>query len=242
LELSASYSVVDGKKFYFTEGDDLYAIKVKGLAVSIQKYNPKIPKHIDTKIYVEALPEDIKLLDILKVGEKYYLFFKKSIRSREVEENKEYLYCKEIDLEDLSLQEDYQTVLEIPGRFKNYNGFDFNLSPDKSKLQVYYTKAPTKKINKLNYEKIGFHVFDQNMEQIVMAEIEMPYSEAEMGLRNVYMNNKGASYCSLVNYETGVRKLLKVNLEAKSIKVISFPSTESWGDIVFFKEKRRISM
>jgi hypothetical protein len=242
---SEPYLVVDGKKSYFNKGNYFYSIKYKRLNVNIQKYDPSSLKLIESKFYENALPEESKPIYVEEIGGKHYLFFVKVIKSRDKSEEKEFLYYREINLEDLSLDPEIKTVFEIPGRLKGYSNLNtyaakyaLYFSPDKSKFLIQYRKAPTERQNKESYEEFGLFVYDaKNMEEISGAEIAMPYVESDMTLDDIFLDNEGFPNLYIQNHNEDVNEILRFNLEIKNIEISKLPSTEKF-DINFDLVKR----
>ena len=68
------------------------------------------------------------------------------------------------------------------GAGKTVNKYDLNYDANNTHLLVSYRLYPEEKKDKLNYDKIGMYVYDQNMAKVWNNEFTMPYTEAIMFL------------------------------------------------------------
>lgn len=235
--LSKPYPVVDGKKYYLSEGENIYAVKSRGLNVSIQKYETNTPMHLDHKLYENILPEESKPLYVKEIGGKRYLFFQKVIRSRDKRKEKEFLYYKEIDFESLKIAEETYTTFDISGRVRGISNlntkaskYGFYFSPDKSKFLLHYRKTPIEKRDDKNNEVFGLFVYDaKTMKNISGEEIEMPYLESDMTLRDVFLDNKGLPNLYVRNHAAKQSEILRINLATKNVDITIFPSIKKLG-------------
>jgi hypothetical protein len=120
--------------------------------------------------------------------------------------------------------------------------YRFNYSTDSTKLLITYRVKPKERRDKLNKDIIGFNLFDNRMNKLYAAEIEMPYSEYDMNnldyeidsRGNIYMltevkinnsidgevdrDNKNAMRYELirVNQKSNTLQAIKINLSNKS--------------------------
>ncbi|MES2513082.1 MAG: hypothetical protein V4580_03020 [Bacteroidota bacterium] len=79
-------------------------------------------------------------------------------------------------------------------RLVPYNKYRFNYSMDSTKVLVTYVVKPTERRDKLNKDVIGFNLFDDKMNKLYAAEIEMPYSEYDMNNLDYEIDSRGNIY------------------------------------------------
>jgi len=84
--------------------------------------------------------------------------------------------------------------------------YQFNFSADKKKLLVSYKLVPENRNDKKNYDKIGFHVFDENMNKQWGEEFTMPYTEAIMDNIDFSVDSRGNAYMLAKVYDSEKRK------------------------------------
>lgn len=80
------------------------------------------------------------------------------------------------------------------GKLDPYLKYRFNYSTDSNKLLVTYRVKPREKRDKLNKDIIGFNLFDDKLNRIYNAEIEMPYSEYDMNILDYEIDSRGNIY------------------------------------------------
>lgn len=74
------------------------------------------------------------------------------------------------------------------------NKYRFYYSTDSNKVLVTYRVKPKEKRDKLNKDIIGFNLFDDKLNKIYAAEIEMPYSEYDMNNLDYEIDSRGNIY------------------------------------------------
>lgn len=84
-----------------------------------------------------------------------------------------------------------------------------SVSPDSTKLAVYYRKKPVKKLNKLNKDIWGFVVVDDQFNVLWTREVEMPQTEFMMKFYEAEVNNDGTVFCLTQVYKDDIRKYKK---------------------------------
>lgn len=72
--------------------------------------------------------------------------------------------------------------------------YHYSISPDSSKLLVYYKKKPVKKMNKVNKDIYGFVVVDDNFKIVWNKEVEMPKTEFMMEFFEAEVTNEGTVF------------------------------------------------
>lgn len=89
---------------------------------------------------------------------------------------------------------DKEINLVETGRLDPINKYSFYYSTDSNKLLVTYRVKPKEKRDKLNKDIIGFNLFDDKMNKLYSAEIEMPYSEYDMNNMDYEIDSRGNIY------------------------------------------------
>lgn len=105
----------------------------------------------------------------------------------------ERLFALPFNKESLKFASNEIKLIET-GRLDPSRKYRFNTSTDSSKLLVTYRVKPTEKRDKLNKDVIGFNLFDNKMNKLYSAEIEMPYSEFDMNNLDYEVDSRGNIY------------------------------------------------
>jgi len=91
-------------------------------------------------------------------------------------------------------------------KMKMVNKFTFNYDAEQTKLLVSYRLKPEEKNDKINYDKLGFQVFDDNMKKLWGNEFTMPYTEAIMDNSDFSLDYNGNAYLLAKVYDSEKRK------------------------------------
>ena len=91
-------------------------------------------------------------------------------------------------------------------QFKIQNKYQFNYDADHKKLLVSYRLWPEEKSDKLNYDKIGLQVFDENLNKLWGGEFTMPYTEQIMDNSDFSIDGNGNAYMLAKVYDSEKRK------------------------------------
>lgn len=86
------------------------------------------------------------------------------------------------------------------------NKYKFNYDAEKKKLLVSYRLWPEEKNDKLNYDRIGLQVFDENMKKLWGGEFTMPYTEQIMDNSDFSIDGNGNAYMLTKVYDSEKRK------------------------------------
>jgi len=84
--------------------------------------------------------------------------------------------------------------------------YNFNQDADHTKLMVSYRLKPEFRNDKVNYDKLGFQVFDDKMNKLWGGEFTMPYTEAVMDNSDYTVDNNGNAYLLAKVYDSEKRK------------------------------------
>lgn len=93
--------------------------------------------------------------------------------------------------------------------FQQNGRYFTSISPDETKLLVYYKKKPVKRSNKLNKDIYGFIVVDENFEVLWKKEVEMPKTEFMMSFLEAEVTNDGTVIYLAKVYKDENRKYKK---------------------------------
>lgn len=100
------------------------------------------------------------------------------------------LYTQTLNKKTLLLNNDRKKIAEIPFTSKLIKGvgaFDYSLSDDSSKIILFYYLP----YEKNESEKFGFHVMDQEMNQIWANDIFLPYTDELFEIESHLLDNFG---------------------------------------------------
>lgn len=130
---------------------------------------------------------------------------------------KEYLYYDKIDVGLGKLTETNKKLIEttrlggttVTSGFYQYkvsNKYKFDFDADHKLMLVSYRLTPEERNDKKNYDKIGLHVFDENMNKLWGTEFTMPYTEAIMDNSDFSIDSKGNAYMLAKVYDSEKRR------------------------------------
>ena len=129
----------------------------------------------------------------------------------------EILYYDKVDVTKGKIAEINKKMLEtsriaglMAGRgfysFKTVGKYKFDYDADRKKLLVSYRLNPEQRNDKKNYDKIGLHVFDENLKKLWGGEFTMPYTEAIMDNSDYSIDSKGNAYMLVKVYDNDSRR------------------------------------
>lgn len=105
----------------------------------------------------------------------------------------ERLFALPFDKNLLKFEGEEKKLIET-GRLDPILKYRYNYSTDSTKMLITYRVKPKEKRDRLNKDIIGFNLFDHKMNKLYSAEIEMPYSEAEMNNLDYEVDSRGNIY------------------------------------------------
>lgn len=200
--LSDPYKVIDGStKKYFSRDGEVLSVKIIGRKAFIQKFS-------DDKLNESArnefeLPKGILIEEFHEMGDHIYMFY--SIYDRK--NVSEQLFVREIDFGSAKFVDEGKLLMKTDGKvsgelkamfsifaMKVENKFDIFKSIDESRLVVQYRMIPKVKNDKKSFDKIGIHVFDQNMQNEWGGVYDMPYTERQMDNYSYTVDQKGNAH------------------------------------------------
>ena len=143
---------------------------------------------------------------VVDFNDKLYVF--SSISDKKADKNT--FYSQSVDKESLLLNADKQELAQIDFEgFRNRNdgSFGYEFSGDSAKLLVYYNLP----YDKRGVEKVGVHVYDQQMNQLWRKTITIPYTDELFTVEDFEVDNEGNVYVTGVEYN----EKLKVKRKGK---------------------------
>lgn len=198
VKLGEPYKVVDARsKRYFSVGNNkTLSVKTDRETVYIQmySYSKNGAKEASKTEYKKELPKGSQLIDIIQTKDKlhyiYEVYNRKNknyeVFSREINQNKgTFASAKKIFTSKGKVQ---RTVANMAGVISINSTwaltaqprFDIITSFNKEKILIRYRNVPEKKRDAINFDILGFHVFDQDMKKEWGKEVQMPYTEKDM--------------------------------------------------------------
>jgi len=214
---SNPYKVIDSQtKIYLSYKSDIYMIKKVKKIIIIQKFNSETLEEIYRKEAV-GLPENFTFENVAIINNKLYFFYSLWDKENQLEQ----LFSREIDFEIGDFVGEAKFLFKVNGKVTDaipssgvnftytYDKFNFNFSYDSTKIMVQYRKKPEIKKDALNYDVIGFYVFDNNLEQLWNKEVKMPYTEKKMDNIDYAIDAEGNPYILSIVYDDNSSKMKK---------------------------------
>lgn len=223
---SKGFQVVDAKnKQYFSVGGGFtISVKTRGEMVTIQRFDSNAMKEVSRKEYKD-FPKYTKVQAIVQAGDKlHYVFeaYNKKAKTFTVS-------SREIDTQSGTfgdINELFTTSRPVAAgppvfgqmatgfTFPTGSKFQVQSSFDGSKILIQYRLKPKSRKDAVNYDELGYYVFDNNFKQIWGKEEKMPYTEKEM-------NN--LAYCVTSD---GTAHMLAYVREAKKFELFTFTAND----------------
>jgi len=230
------YRVQDAsERHYFSKGNEMLTIKVRGRFIIVQKFNTTTLKELSSKEF-EHFPKPFVIEKIMEFNNRYFVFFSVWDKKNHLEQ----LYYQEISFAKANFIGEPKRIIKsstkITGFFTSAvsisgfipmggvtrDKFHFNTSYDNSKLLVQFRLYPDNKNDKVNYDKIGMYVFDGDIKPVWNKTIKMPYTEAQMNNLDYSVDSEGNAYILSQVYATKSPKEIvkgKVNYHMEMLKV-----------------------
>ncbi len=173
----------------------------------IHKFDwPSLQMTNKQEIATKEFGNDAVVDEFAKINNEYFMFYSTW------DDPHEHLYYRKVSAKDGSFKGEKQEMVEagkLSGRtiqkgffgIIKYNKYNFHFSNDSSRILVTYRLVPDEEDDKKNQDKIGFHVFDKNLNKIWGKEIRMPHTEYLMDNLEYAVDNNGNAYMLAKIYE-----------------------------------------
>ena len=202
-DLGRSYKVVDAPvKEYFYQNGQVLSIKINKSNIIIQRFDADRLRELSHKEY-PALPRSVAFEQMMKINGIIYIFY----REEDAKAGIELLNYITVDFASGKIDTKEKNLLKterktgdlwggssIFASYSHIKRFNFRISEDSSKIMIQYRLKPTKRRNAINFDDIGFQVFDKNLNLIWKEMLPMPYTERNMNILDFYTDSKGVGY------------------------------------------------
>lgn len=166
-----------------------YAIKREKKVLTIEHFNMQMNKTKSIELNLEEQNKEKEFEFIINLNKKLYLF--SSFRNQKLKKN--FLFMQTIDNKSLLLNKDLKMIAEIDySENSRYNSgsYSYELSRDSSRVLIYYNLP----YNKGESEKFGFHVFDNNFNQVWEKNVVLPYKDELFEIQDYKVDDTGNVY------------------------------------------------
>jgi len=201
--------------FFGNEKDGIVNLSLKKEELNITRFNPKsLGKTMEQVIDLDVTKNFNSEIVTDFNSNSYYWIHSDWDKSSE----KEMLFYDKIDIVKGKITDANHKMLETSklagtvtnGRglysFKLVGKYKFDYDAERKKLLVSYRLNPEERNDKKNYDKIGLHVFDENLNKLWGGEFRMPYTEAIMDNSDFSVDSKGNAYMLVKVYDSDSRK------------------------------------
>ena len=204
----------DDLSFFGNEKEGIVNLTLKKDELTIVRFDPKtLTQTSEKKIELPEKTKNFNSETVVDFGTNHFWIHS----DWDKESEKEYLYYDRVDVASGTIKETNKKLIEtskIAGdlvatgfyQYKTVGKYTFNFDADGDKMLVSYRLKPEEKNDKKNYDKIGLHVFDENMNKIWGGEFTMPYTEQIMDNSDFSVDSKGNAYMLAKVYDSEKRK------------------------------------
>jgi hypothetical protein len=200
--------------FFGNDKDGIVNLSLKKEELSIVRFNAStLNKTFEQKIDLDVTRNfNSEVVVDFNNGNYYWIH-----SDWDKESEAELLYYDKIDVATGKLKDANKKMLQttrlagVPASmgwysFKIDNKYRFEYDADRKKLLVTYRLTPEEKNDRKNYDKLGFQVFDENMNKLWGGEFRMPYTEAVMDNSDFSVDAKGDAYLLSKVYDNEKRR------------------------------------
>lgn len=201
--------------FFGNDKDGIINLSLKKDELNISRFDPvTLNQTTEKTIELPELTKNFNSETVVDFGTNYYWIHSDWDKSSETES----LYYDKIDVVSGKITVSNKKLFDagriaagaavMTGfyRYKAVGKYDFNYDADHSKLMVSYRLSPEEKNDKKSYDKLGFYVFDENMNKLWSNEFTMPYTEQIMDNIDFSVDSKGNAYMLAKVYDSEKRK------------------------------------
>ena len=222
-----------GKKFVFKLGDEyemprksedlsfignkkdgIVNLSLRKGELSILRFDPKnLTLTGDEKVELDDATSNMNSEDVVTFGDKSYWL----CSDWDKETQQELLYSSKLDIKSGKVAPKQLLVTSdkiAPGglaltgfySYKAVNKYKYSFDAAHKLLLITYRLRPEETNDKINYDKIGMAVYNENMEKVWAKVFTMPYTEAIMDNSDYTVNADGNVYMLTKVYATDRRK------------------------------------
>jgi hypothetical protein len=236
FQLGSQYELprkTDDLAFFGNDKDGIINLSLKKEELNIVKFDFKSLNQIDDKII--PLPEATKNFNSEEITDFHNGNYFWIHSDWDKDAGTESLYYDRVDIVSGKLSSTNNKLLSttrLSGtetktgfyQFKVTDKYKFNYSQDHTKLLVTYTLAPDSRNQSETNDRIGFQVFDNNLNKLWGNEFTMPYTEAIMDNAAVSVDANGNAYLLAKVYDSEKRreKDKETGLPAYHYEVLKF--------------------
>lgn len=209
----------DDLSFIGNEKDGIVNLSTKNDQLSLLRFDYNSLKQTDEKVIpIEEKSKYFVSETLVDFGTKYYWLHSDYDKSSQTE----FLNYNTVDIKNATVSSPKKSLIEAKKLastiiYGDYNAFlgtykmkvskyQYNYDADNSKLLVSYRIKPEEKNDKINVDKLGIFVFDENMNKLWGNEFTMPYTEAIMDNSDFSVDSKGNAYLLSKVYDSEKRK------------------------------------
>ena len=220
------YQVVDAqsKEYIALDNGNIISTKMDGESVTLQLFHAGDMKEISRNMY-EDMPKYTKFIEAIKIKNRLFYIY----QAYNKKEKNFTVYTREINIDEASFMEQkslFTTDRKVANQFStgeitrsSFSGpfnvatgpkFMVNQSFDDSKVMITYRSFPREKKDELNYDDIGFHVYDSSMSLIWGQAVKMAYTEAEINNVAYSVSSKGTALMLVINRTSKTYEVLSI--------------------------------
>ena len=202
--------------FFGNDKDGIVNLSLKKEELSIIRFDPKtLTQTAEKTIALPELTNNYNSEMVVDFDNNYFWVHSDWNKKEE----RELLYYDKIDVVSGKITSSNNKMIETTKMggelvrsgggwpaLKMGNKYQFNFSADRKRLLVSYKLFPLERNDKINYDFIGLHVFDENMNKLWGDEFEMPYTEAIMDNIDFSIDSRGNAYLLAKVYDSEKRK------------------------------------
>jgi len=208
VRIGEPYPVQDATaKYYFSNGDNILTVKVRGSLIILQKFN--VASLSQLSLHNEKLYAHPFLIEgVEEICNSYYIFFSSWNES----ERREELLAQEVSIDSCSFIGEPKLIATSGTKVAPFTGyknekrkFRFYYSFDRTKLLIQYRLYQQEKDDKKNFDRIGLHVLDSNLTKVWGKVITLPYTEHQLRNLDYAVDRKGNIYLMSLVYNRAGR-------------------------------------
>lgn len=180
--------------------------------LTIVKFDPKsLNKTSENTIDLPGMSKTYRAERVVNPGDNYYWLHSEWDNDSE----SELLYADKIDIASGKITESNKKLIQASkmagyyierpsGPF--YVKYNFDYDMEHKKLLITYRLWPEERNDKINYDRIGFFVFDENLNKLWGNEFTMPYTEAISDNSDFSVDGNGNAYLLSKIYDSERRR------------------------------------